>query len=44
MLFRDAMVEITEVNIAPRWGLFNGAIGTVMDIIFRQEKIQTRDT
>jgi hypothetical protein len=29
----DAMVEITKVNIEPNWGLFNGAIGTVADII-----------
>jgi hypothetical protein len=30
----DAMVEITMVNIEPTWGLYTGAIGTVMDIIF----------
>jgi hypothetical protein len=36
MLCRDAMVEITKVNIEPKWGLFNGAIGTVVDIIFKQ--------
>jgi hypothetical protein len=36
ILSRDAMVEITKVNIEPKWGLFNGAIGTVVDIIFRQ--------
>jgi hypothetical protein len=35
-LRRDAIVEITKVNIEPKWGLFNGAIGTVVDIIFRQ--------
>jgi hypothetical protein len=36
MLYRDAMVEITNMNIEPKWGLFNGAIGTVVDIIFGQ--------
>jgi hypothetical protein len=36
ILFRDAMVETTKVNIEPNWGLFNGAIGTVVDIIFRE--------
>jgi hypothetical protein len=36
MLCRDTMVEITKVNIEPTWGLFNGAIGTLVDIIFRQ--------
>jgi hypothetical protein len=36
ILCRDAMVEIKKVNIEPKWGLFNGAIGTVVDIIFRQ--------
>jgi hypothetical protein len=35
MLCRDAMVEITKVNIEPKWGLLNEAIGTVVDIIFR---------
>ena len=38
MLFRDAMVEITKVNIEPKWGLFNGTIGTVVS---KREKIQT---
>jgi hypothetical protein len=33
ILCRDAMVEITKVNIEPKWGLFNGAIGTVVGII-----------
>jgi hypothetical protein len=36
MLCWDAMVEITNVNIEPTWVLFNGAIGTVVDIIFGQ--------
>jgi hypothetical protein len=36
MLCRDSMVEITKVNIEPKWGLFNGAIGTVINIFFRQ--------
>jgi hypothetical protein len=29
MLCRDAMVEITKVNIEPKWGLFNGVHYTV---------------
>jgi hypothetical protein len=36
MLCRDTMVEITKLDIEPNWGLFNGAIGTMVDIIFRQ--------
>jgi hypothetical protein len=36
MLCRDSIVEITKVNLEPKWGLLNGAIGTVVDIIFRQ--------
>jgi hypothetical protein len=36
ILCRDTMVEITKVNIEPKWGLFNGAISTVVDIIFRE--------
>jgi hypothetical protein len=36
MLCRDAMVEITKANIEPKWRFFNGTIGTVVDIIFRQ--------
>jgi hypothetical protein len=36
MLCRDAMVGITKVNIEPKWEFFNGSIGTVVDIIFRQ--------
>jgi hypothetical protein len=36
MLCRDAMVEITKVNIEPKGRLFNGAISKVVDIIFRQ--------
>jgi hypothetical protein len=36
MLCWDAMVEITKVNIEPKWGLYNGAIGTVVDIIFQK--------
>jgi hypothetical protein len=36
MLCQDAMVEITKVSIEPKWRLFNGAIGTVVDIIFRK--------
>jgi hypothetical protein len=33
LLCRDAMVEITKVNIEPNWGLYNGAIGTVVYIL-----------
>jgi hypothetical protein len=36
MLCRDAMIEITKVSIEPKWGFFNGAINTVVDIIFKQ--------
>jgi hypothetical protein len=36
VLCRGAMVEITKVNIEPKWGLFNGAIGIVVNIIFGQ--------
>jgi hypothetical protein len=36
MLCRDAMVEITKANIEPKWGLYNGALGTVIDIIYKK--------
>jgi hypothetical protein len=36
ILCRDTMVEIAKVNIEPKWGLFNGSIGTVVDIIFQE--------
>jgi hypothetical protein len=36
MLCRDAMVGITKANIEPTWGLFNGAIGIVVDVIFKE--------
>jgi hypothetical protein len=32
MLYREGMVEIVKANIEPKWGLYNGAIGTVVDI------------
>jgi hypothetical protein len=32
MLCREAMVEIVKANIEPKWGLYNGSIGTVVDI------------
>jgi hypothetical protein len=28
------MVELLKTNIEPKWGLYNGASGTVIDIIF----------
>ena len=36
MLCRDAMVELSKTNIQPKWGLYNGTIGNVVDIIFRE--------
>jgi hypothetical protein len=36
MLCREAMVEIVKANIEPKWGLYNGAIGTVVDIVYHQ--------
>jgi hypothetical protein len=30
------MVEIVKANIEPKWGLYNGAIGTVVDIVYHQ--------
>jgi hypothetical protein len=37
MLSRDTVVYTTKVNIEPKLGLYTGAIGTVVDIIFRKE-------
>jgi hypothetical protein len=34
------MVEIAKVNIETKWGLFNGAIITVVDIIFQEGENQ----
>ena len=31
---RNAQVSITGQNIMPPWGLYNGSIGTVLDIVF----------
>ena len=31
---REAQVSITGCNIMPSWGLFNGSLGTVKDIVF----------
>jgi hypothetical protein len=36
MLCREAMVEIVKANIEPKWGLYNGKIGTVVDIVYHQ--------
>jgi hypothetical protein len=36
MLCREAMVEIVKANIEPKWGLYNGTIGTVVDIVYHQ--------
>jgi hypothetical protein len=36
MLCCEAMVEIVKANIEPKWGLYNGAIGTVVDIVYHQ--------
>jgi hypothetical protein len=35
-LCQDTMVEITKVNIEPKWVFFNGAIGKAVDIIFKK--------
>jgi hypothetical protein len=35
---RDARVQIQGKNFNPRWGLFNGAIGTVKHIVFDENK------
>jgi hypothetical protein len=34
ILCRAAMVELSKMNIEPKWGLYNGSLGTVIDIIF----------
>ena len=34
-LCRGARVSITGCNIHPAWGLYNGSIGTVLDIVFK---------
>jgi hypothetical protein len=36
MLCCKAMVEIVKANIEPQWVLYNGAIGTVVDIVYHQ--------
>jgi hypothetical protein len=36
MLCREVMVEIVKENIEPKWGLYNGAIGTVVYIVYHQ--------
>jgi hypothetical protein len=34
ILCRTAMVQLSKTNIEPKWGLYNGALSTVIDIIF----------
>jgi hypothetical protein len=34
IMCREAMVELSTMNIVSKWGLYNGAIGNVIDIIF----------
>jgi hypothetical protein len=36
MLCCEAMVEIVKANIEPKWVLYNGAIGTVVDTVYHQ--------
>jgi hypothetical protein len=36
LLCREAMIEIVKANIEPKWGLYNGANGTVVDIVYHQ--------
>jgi hypothetical protein len=31
------MLEITMVNIEPKWDLYNGAIGRIIDIIILRD-------
>ena len=35
LLTRNARVSITGQNLMPNWGLFNGSIGTVLDVVFK---------
>ena len=34
LLCRGAMVRIVDKNFEPKWGLYNNAIGTILDIVF----------
>ena len=36
---RGARVQISGRNFEPDWGLYNGAIGTVVEIVFMKMKI-----
>jgi hypothetical protein len=36
MIFCKEMVEIVKANIEPKSGLYNGVIGTVVDIVYHQ--------
>jgi len=37
-LCRNARVQITGRNLEPDWGLYNGAIGTVKEIVYEHDK------
>lgn len=39
----NARVQITGRNLYPPWGLFNGSIGTVKDIVFNQNDNPNHD-
>ena len=38
MMCRNALVSINGSNFAPEWGLYNGAIGVVRDIVYEPGK------
>jgi len=37
LLCRDAVVSLQHKNFCPEWGLYNGSIGTVKDIVFKKD-------
>ena len=38
----DAQVCLTGHNVCPEWGLFNGSVGTVKDVVFHKDETPNR--
>ena len=43
LICREATVQLAGRNIEPKWGLFNGSIGTVRDIVFDENQNPNHD-
>jgi len=42
-LARNAQVQLTGINLCPKWGLYHGARGKVLDIVYHPEQFPPDD-